>query len=159
MHQIYDHFGDSGVQKSLENAHSYLRKGGKLVIRDAVSAPPLRVEVKMNEEYFELFSVFMKNSVEPVSVSVEEEVYSMDVSDLVSFLGKAEKLRLNSDLEVVKRGRYSVDDYHRVLTNMRFSHKSVVLYRYSSHLIPDGVDVDCDQLPTTYCMLTYSKEP
>ena len=40
LHPIYNHEGQKGVITSLENAFYYLRKGGKLVIRDAVRVDP-----------------------------------------------------------------------------------------------------------------------
>ena len=111
----------------------------------------------MNSELSVLFSLFLENSVDPVSYSEDDEVFVLDVGVLVSFLGKHRKLREDPCLVIKSSVHLTVNHYDMILCGVGFNRSEIRSYKFPLHLIPDGMIVELDQLPETYSMQVYDK--
>lgn len=157
LHEIREHTGLSGVSISLRNAYSYLRPGGRIIIRDAVSHKLKKIKLELDQNMGEMFSLYVENSIDKVRYSETGEGILLDVADLTSFLGKRKKLEMNPELRFEKNKHFTVEEYDEILKETGFTQEEIRLYQFPPHLIPEGTTFDRDELPGTYCMLTYSK--
>ena len=157
LHQIHNHTGLNGVMKALENAFYYLRKSEKLVIRDAVKSEKKEIEIRLNQYFITLFKRFLENKTDYTDCSINDNVITINTGDLVTFLGNWKKLEMDKKIPIRKSKQLSTSEYHEILTKIGFKQKEIRLYKYSSHLIPEGIEIEQENLLETYAMLVYNK--
>jgi len=157
LHEIREHTGVSGVSTTLRNAYSYLRPGGRIIIRDAISHKPTKIKVELDRNMRDMISRYVENSLDKVPYSETAEGILLDVADLTSFLGKRKKLEMNPELRFEKNKHFTVEEYYEILKETGINKKEIRVYQYPTHRIPEGISFDRDELPGAYCMLTYSK--
>ena len=158
LHQIQNHEGPQGVIKSIENAFYYLRNRGKIVIRDAIKSEPIKIEVKLDPYYLTLFYKFLENKLDNTDWTLKGDILKIDAADLTSFLGNWRKIEMDKDIKIRKSKHYSISEYNDILNEIGFKCEEIRRYRYSSHLIPNGVEINQDNLPETYAMFVYNKK-
>ena len=76
LHEIREHTGVSGVSTTLRNAYSYLRPGGRIIIRDAISHKPTKIKVELERHIRDMFSRYWRTaSMKPTTARLQKVSY------------------------------------------------------------------------------------
>jgi len=151
---------DTGSRRILPGAKILTdRSIGLIIIRDALTPPSLKIQVKLeSEEARKLFSIFTEKLSRAISFQPKGDLIEMEVRDLISFLGKYQKLKMNPEIDKISDSeKYSLEEYHDLLKKAGFKKHKIKKYKFSKRLILKGISIDQNQLPETYCMLVYQK--
>ena len=154
LHEIREKEGKKGVFLALNNAYSYLKEGGSLIIRDGLTPNQKKIEFILASRKMELiFEKFIKYSSKEFKRKDNRIV--MLAKDFVYFLSKIKKIEsLSSSLEESKH--YNLEEYKKILNSNGFEILSLKKYKFPVEKY-SGIITNKREMPFSYIMFLCKK--
>lgn len=158
LHEIRENQGEDGVMKALKEAYSALKKGGSIIIRDALAPGSKIVEVSINsKEMTKVFDLFIARAYRKINFKKNEKTIQLTLRDFLFFLSKIKKIQTDPNIKLLKESKhYTLEEYKKLLQKLGFSLVEIRKYKFPLHKYPD-IKLESGDLPESYVMLHYRK--
>ena len=158
LHEIREKGSNEVISIALEKVHSCLKKGGILLIRDAIVPKNKIIEIQFNTKKInDIFNIFIENSGRKIKFEKTNESIKIGSVEFLFFLSQIRKIELDPNREVIEESKhYTLNEYKEILLKNNFHLVDIKMYRYPLQFY-QSIKLKKGDLPESYVMLIYKK--